>query len=311
MKKLVNTLNLSHEEWLEWRKKGIGGSDASSVVGLNPWRSAVAVYLDKLGELEPLEDSEKMRVGRDLEDYVARRFEGATGKKVRRNNFMMVHDDQEFMVANIDREIVGENALLECKTTGSYGKKDWENGAIPAHYEIQCHHYMAVTGAERCYIAVLIGNEDFKWQVIERDEETIQALIQIEHDFWHNYVLAKEPPPPDGTEQYDEILAFKYAKSINQEIPLERSNIDQDIERINTIKTLTKELEAEKKLLEQTIKKDMAENEKAVTQNYFITWKPQTTRRIDTKRLKEEDPDLYEKYSKITTSRVLRIKEKE
>ena len=123
MKKLANTLNLSHEEWLEWRKKGIGGSDAGAVAGLNPWKSPVSVYMDKIGESKPTQDNERMRIGRDLEDYVARRFEEATGKKVRRNNFMMVHDDYNFMVANIDREIVGENALLECKTTGSYGKK--------------------------------------------------------------------------------------------------------------------------------------------------------------------------------------------
>lgn len=309
MKKLVNTLNLSHEEWLEWRKKGIGGSDASSVVGLNPWRSAVAVYLDKLGELEPLEDSEKMRVGRDLEDYVARRFEEATGKKVRRNNFMMVHDDQEFMVANIDREIVGENALLECKTTGSYGKKDWENGAIPAHYEIQCHHYMAVTGAERCYIAVLIGNEAFKWQVIERDEEIIKMLIQIEHDFWHNNVLAQEPPSPDGSKSYDDILALKYADSVDEEIVINRDDIDVDIARIGTVKALIKELQQEQKELEQKIKKDMAKYEKARTKTYTITLKPQTKRTIDSKRLREEQPDIAEQYTKETTFRSLRIKE--
>ena len=126
MRKGVNVSNLSRAEWLEERRKGIGGSDAAAVAGLNPWKSAAAVYLEKVGEVEPEElSSERIRVGHDLEDYVARRFCEATGKKVRRNNYMLHHDEYPFLLADVDREVVGENAILECKTTNSFAAKDW------------------------------------------------------------------------------------------------------------------------------------------------------------------------------------------
>ena len=148
--KLASTKDMSHEEWLTWRKRGIGGSEAASIAGLNPWSSALKVYMDKISEeIEGISDNERMRVGRDLEDYVAKRFEEATSKKVRRENFLLQHPEHEFMIANLDRVIVGENAFLECKTTSSYGKAEWEDG-IPLHYELQCLHYMAVGGFDYC-----------------------------------------------------------------------------------------------------------------------------------------------------------------
>lgn len=161
MKKSINIKNLTREEWLAERQKGIGGSDAAAVAGLNPWKSAAAVYFEKIGEA-PAETvtSERLRVGHDLEDYVAKRFAEATGKKIRRNNYMLHQDEHSFILGDIDREIVGENAILECKTTNSYALKDWKDEP-PLHYQIQCMHYMLVTGAEVCYIACLIGNEAF------------------------------------------------------------------------------------------------------------------------------------------------------
>lgn len=109
MKKLVSTLNLTHEEWLSYRKSGIGGSDAGAICGLNPYASPMSVYHDKTREETEDFDNEAMRQGRDLEDYVARRFMEETGKKVRRSNAMYQHEVYSFMLANVDRLIVGES----------------------------------------------------------------------------------------------------------------------------------------------------------------------------------------------------------
>jgi putative phage-type endonuclease len=136
----------NHEEWLEIRKKYIGGSDAAAVVGLNSFSSPYTVWADKLGKLPPKEDNEAMRLGRDLEDYVAKRFTEQTGKKVRRKNFILWNSDYPFAHANVDRLIVGENAGLECKTTSVLNLKSFKNGEFPANYYVQCMHYMAVTG---------------------------------------------------------------------------------------------------------------------------------------------------------------------
>ena len=199
MKRLVSTLHLEKSEWLAYRKRGIGGSDAGAVCGLNPYRTAIQVYYDKTTTEIQQTDNEAMRQGRDLEDYVARRFMEATGKKVRRANAMYYHEDHPFMLADVDRMIVGENAGLECKTASPYMEDKWKDGNVPVHYLIQCHHYMAVCGADAWYIAALILGRGFVYYRIDRDEELISNLIQIETDFWEEHVLKKVLPAPDGS----------------------------------------------------------------------------------------------------------------
>ena len=170
LNKLVSTLHMDHEVWLENRRKGIGGSDAGSICGLNPYSSAISVFQDKTQPLTEKPDNESMRQGRDLEEYVARRFMEETGKKVRRANAIFYKEEQPFMLANVDRLIVGENAGLECKTASAYSADKWKDGHIPESYEIQCHHYMAVTGADAWYIACVTLGKEFIWHKIERDE---------------------------------------------------------------------------------------------------------------------------------------------
>lgn len=171
MKRLISTADLDKKSWLTYRKQGIGGSDAGAVCGMNPYRTAIHVYQDKISdEIEEI-DNEAMRQGREFEDYVARRFTEATGKKVRRANAIYYDEKHPFMLADVDRMIVGENAGLECKTASPYMADKWAEGRIPMSYQIQCYHYMSVCNAYAWYIAVLIYGRDFKFYRIERDAE--------------------------------------------------------------------------------------------------------------------------------------------
>lgn len=310
VKKIVNTQDLTYQEWLKYRQIGIGGSDAGAIAGLNPWKSPLGVYVDKVSpEAKGIPDNERMRIGRDLEDYVAKRFEEDTGKKVRRNNFMMQHEDHDFMVANVDREVVGENAVLECKTTNSYAKKDWQDGNIPIHYELQVHHYMAVGGYDKGYIAVLIGNEKFVWKEIPRDEEIINYLIEIEKHFWEEYIKKGNIPPADGSDDYSNILKEKYRGGLEEEVSLD---IDQDeVNRLFQLKAIEKETKAQIKLIEQTIQTSMKDYNKAIIGPHSFTWKPQTRNRFDSKEFKKDYPELYEKYTKEAKIRVFRSKQGE
>jgi len=192
--RLVNTKELSHDEWLEFRKKGIGGSDVAAICQMSRYKSPLGVYLDKLGEIPPIEDNSKMKAGRILEPVIADWFAEETGYKVWRQNAIFQHKEHNFMLANIDRWLPGQNAGLECKNTSEYCLSDWEGTEAPREYILQCNHYMAVTGADRWYLAVLIGGWNFQWRVIERDDELIKSLIEIEHAFWHDHVLAQQPP---------------------------------------------------------------------------------------------------------------------
>lgn len=309
--KLISTVDMSHEEWLRYRKLGIGGSDAGSICGLNPYSSAIVVFQDKTQkEAGEKEDNEAMRQGRDLEEYVARRFMEETGKKVRRANAIYGHPDHDFMMANVDRLVVGENAGLECKTASAYSADKWKDGHIPESYEIQCHHYMAVTGADAWYIACVILGKEFIWRKIERDEETIQMLIDIESDFWQNNVKADKMPAPDGSKAAEELLQKYYGSSEPEKmIPL--VDFDEKLERRAEIGDLQDKLEKEKKQIEQEIKVYMEDAEMAVSDLYRVTWKSVTANRVDSKQLKADFPEIYKQVLKPSESRRFTVKRTE
>ena len=120
MRRLVSTIDLPKTDWLKYRKKGIPGTDAGAICGLNSYSSAFQIYQDKItDEIEEF-DNESMRQGRDLEEYVARRFSEETGLKVRRANAIFQNEENPFMLADFDRLIVGQKAGLECKTVYPY-----------------------------------------------------------------------------------------------------------------------------------------------------------------------------------------------
>ncbi len=137
----ISTANMGREEWLQLRKTGIGGSDAGAVCGMNPYSSPAKVFQDKVSSAVSELDSEAVRQGNDLEDYVAKRFMEVTGLKVRRSNYLYRSAEHPFMVADVDRLVVGEDAGLECKTASAYSAGQWKDGNIPLHYILQCMHY--------------------------------------------------------------------------------------------------------------------------------------------------------------------------
>ncbi|WP_270813525.1 YqaJ viral recombinase family protein [Hungatella effluvii] len=307
MKKIVSTLNLSHEDWLKYRNLGIGGSDAGAICGLNPYASPMRVYHDKTREDTEDCDNESMRQGRDLEDYVARRFMEATGKKARRSNAMYQSEEYPFMLANVDRLIVGEQAGLECKTASAYNADKWKDDNIPAHYQIQCHHYMAVTGANAWYLAVVILGREFKYIKIERDEAIIRDLIKIESDFWYNHVLARAMPEPDGSDICDEVIKQYYPHG-NQETIVLPDSFNLKLKRRETLQEMIDRLTKEQKQIEQEIKLFMQEHESAVGDRYQVTWSGVDSARLDTTKLKKERPEIYQSYANVSHTRRFTVK---
>lgn len=308
LNRLVSTKDMDHDTWLQYRKKGIGGSDAGSICGLNPYSSAVTVFLDKTQQLQEKEDNESMRQGRDLEEYVSRRFMEETGKKVKRANSIFYSREHPFMLANVDRLIVGENAGLECKTASAYSASNWKDGHIPESYEIQCHHYMAVTGADAWYIACVILGKEFVWKKIERDEEIIRMLINIESDFWNQNVLANKIPAPDGTKASDELIKTYYGSS-DPGKKIELIGFDEKLKRRADIISLEEKLDQEKSQIEQEIKMYMEDAEKAESDQYSVSWKTISSNRVDSKKLKKEYPDVYAACAKTSESRRFTISE--
>lgn len=307
MRKLISTISLSYEEWLEYRKKSIGGSDCATIIGLNKFKSPYSLWAEKKGYFDNLSnDTEIMRQGRDLEEYVAQRFCEATGKKVRKRNYIFLHNDYDFISANIDREIVGENAGLECKTTSVYNKADFENGEIPDYYYCQCMHYMAVMGYDKMYLAVLVLSKGFYWFEIQRDEKEIETLLKMEIEWWNKYILGDEIPQIDGTDS-----TLNTVRYINKDLVSDVKDITSLDDILNEYEAVSKQkkfVDNKEKELKNNIIAFMGASEIGNSNKYSVSYKLQKRTSIDTSTLKKEMPEIYNRYSKTSETRVLRIK---
>ncbi len=306
----IKTLEMTYEEWKEARMKGIGGSDAAAAIGVSRWKSPLQLYLEKAGEIEQPEVGEAAYWGNVLEAVVADEFAKRTGKKVQRVNRILIHPEHQHMIANIDRRVVGENAILECKTTGAWNAKDWEGDDIPPEYVIQVMHYLAVTGAEKAYFAVLIGGNRFEWKEIARDEELIAMMVERERAFWD--CVETETPPPlseSKAELHGDIMNRLYPNANagqSVELPPQYSDI---IEQLTDVKARIKELEVSQDYLENQIKDAMKDAERASVGRFTIKWANVASKRFDTKLFEKTNPDLYSQYIKESQSRRFTVKE--
>jgi len=301
---VFNKKGMDYKDWLMYRKKGIGGSDAASIFEVSPYKSPVNVYVDKTSE-EIHENNElKLKIGREFKNFIAKEFSLITGKKVRNINGILKNDKYPFALGNIDKGVVGEKAFLECKVNNIYSKKDWEKG-VPPHYEIQCHHYMGITGATHCYIAALIGFDDIVIHKIDRNEEIIDSLMETEERFWSECILGDKMPLPDGSEEYSKYLKTKYKETKDESLIFFME--EDKLSRYDEVLEHIKKLEVEKKSIEQHIQNEMKEYETAYIGDRKITWKSQSRSSIDSKRLKKEHPELVKQYMKTTNSRVFKV----
>ena len=303
----IPTADMTNTEWLTLRKTGIGGSDAGAVCGLNPYSSSVKVFYDKTySEIKEL-DSEAVRQGHDLEDYVAQRFMEATGLKVRRSNYMYRSTEYPFMIADVDRLVAGEDAGLECKTASAYNADKWKDSEIPLHYVMQCYHYMAVTGKRTWYIAAVILGQKFVYRKLVWNDELVAKLIAMEKDFWENHVAAGVMPAPDGSDICSEVLN-SYFRSSKKGSSIRLIGFDDRLKRRVEIMEQIERLQKEQNSIEQEIKLYMKDNEYAVSDSYRVSWSSVNTTRLDTTGIKEEQPEIYRNYAKQSVSRRFQIK---
>ena len=303
----ISTKDMPHEVWLEHRRKSVGGSDASAIVGMNKYSSAYSVWADKLGKLPPVEDNEPMRLGRDLEDYVAKRFTEETGKKVRRENNILINPDYPFAHANVDRMIIGEDAGFEAKTTSALNTRRFKNGEYPENYYCQCVHYLAVTGCKRWYLGVLILGVGFKHFVIERDEAEIEALMKSEADFWE-YVKSGNPPVTDGSKATTNALQAIYPESNGDSVSL--MAYEGDLKQFMQFKALEDDIKKQKDEVANRIKAFMGEASSGNSNYYKVSWASSVRNTFDHKRFAKDNPGIdLSAYFNQTQTRTFTVKE--
>ena len=299
----------THEEWKALRHKYIGGSDAAAVVGLNDWVSPYALWAEKTGRLPGFEGNLATEVGTYLEEFVAQKFAQETGKKVRRSNLSWFNDKYPWAIANIDREIVGEDAGLEIKTTSELNLSKFKGGEYPANYYCQIMHYMAVTGKQKWYLAVLIGNREFKWFTIERDEDEINALMDAERTF-KMYVDNDTPPIADGASSTASTLSALYPDSIDTAIGIGfyEKDLDNYFRLKDQLKNLTQVIDG----IENRLKAHLGECARGEGEKYKVSWKTQYRSSFDTKKFIADHPDMdVSAYYKKSTSRPFKVTKRE
>ena len=330
--KLVDITTLTESEWLDWRRKGIGGSDSAAALGMSPYKTARELYYDKLG-IEPAvpeEDKTIMfEIGHLLEDVVAQIFAKKTGFKVYEDHMMYQHPLYPFMLADVDRFIDlpdGQKAILECKTAHYDTQYKWANDAVPRHYEMQVRHYMSVMNIDVAYIACLFSNSenDFVWRKIERDTDEEEATILQLKAFWENYVCRRvEPPMNEKPNLVLDALRRYYGPADKTMPPVTLgSEFLSNLEQVTALKKEKSELDAQVRRIDAQIKSAYAPIIEAMgtactadfddgTCRFHVTFNPTYREGISKEKLsmlKAQQPDVYEQFVNTTESRVFKIK---
>lgn len=314
----IDTRDMSRTEWLAARRTGIGGSDAAAVMGADPYRTPLALYRQKRGEVaeEDLSENEAVQSGILLEPFIRERYMARTGRKVQRVNQMLRHPKHPFMLANIDGRIVGERALLECKTAGfwaSQKSEDWgettdENPSdfAPAKYVWQCLHYIEVGGFDYADLAAFIAGQFLRIYRIHRDDALIAKLIEAEADMWRRIQEGDAPPPTT----LDDVKGL-YPNAVDRSIEATQE-IAQAVGDFQFAKAQIADITAQIKPLEVLIKAHMGEADRLVFGGDAIaTWRSGGSTSIDTDRLKKELPAVYEQYARRGTKRTFKVLEAE
>ncbi|MFN1256992.1 YqaJ viral recombinase family protein [Pseudomonas aeruginosa] len=315
--RLVSTKDLSRDDWLAVRKRGIGSSDAAAAVGLNPYKSQLELWLEKTGRDSGLPKSDvndeesPTYWGNILESIVARHYTQRTGNRVRRINAVLQHSDAklDWMLANVDREVIGAEdvQIPECKTAGINGARLWKEG-VPVYVQLQVMHQLAVTGKQAADVAVLLGGQHLEIHRIERDDELIHWLIELEKEFW-GYVQRDTPPPADGSESADRALRFLYPQDQGRTLDFsEDVALSAAFEELKSVRATLERQSKREAELKQQLQQAMGDASRAVFANGTVSWrKAKDSVTLDVSQLLKEKPYLLARYptTKIGSRRFL------
>ena len=284
--KLVSTDTLTKQEWLEYRQKGVGGSDIASICGINPWHSALACYYDKTEKIPELEaENLPAELGIFLEPFIKVKFEKwfleNRGKNVNVGSmpYILQHPTNKIALANLDGYFIDldEECIVEYKTTSERNYTNWIDENIPDYYYLQIQWYLYVTNCKTCYLATLVGNNKFIVTVIERNDEVIEQIIVKVDDFWKNFVEKKVAPAPDGSISAKEILDKMYENvEVGKEIVIEEPEFIGYIVGYNNLKSKEKDIKKDLEQYKQQFKEKLGTAETGICGDWKITWKEQS-----------------------------------
>lgn len=280
-------------EQLEERKKGIGASEAAAVLGMNPYRTSLDVWMQKKGLLETTE-TPAMKLGIRLESVIAEMYQEVVGKNLYRSDTLYFKNPIIF--ATPDRLIVEGTNLsspvkgLEIKTANMRMAESWgEEGTdeIPQHYLIQCILCMAVTDLPEWDVAALIGGQDFRIYTIHRDIELETTIIKKLLEWWEIYMVQNKEPEIDSSKSCAEYLATKYPRNFK---PLKQADDTTEnlLGRLAEIKNHLKSYEEQEGVIKNLLKNYIGDADGVQGIAGRATWKAtKDTKKIDWESIAE------------------------
>lgn len=307
--RLASTTDLSREEWLQVRSQGIGGSDIAAIVGASPWDTPLSIYLRKVGELPEKEETEAMYWGTVLEEVVAQEYKRRHPEvQVRRVNAVLQHPETPYFLANIDREIRIKGRrplLLEIKTTSAWNGGRW-NDKVPDHVMAQVQWYMGICGYHTAVVAVLIGGQEYREYEVARDDELIEYLQILAKRFWENHVIPRIPPAPEAPSDAG-FFDLLYPESKGSDIDL--TVLGQDVlHEYDDARKAEEEAKKRRLVAEAKLKRLLGEHELGYVGERRITWKNVVQSRFDSQALKQDHPDIYERYLRTSSYRRFQVR---
>jgi putative phage-type endonuclease len=304
-----------NDEWLRERTRGVGGSDVAAIMGLSPWSTPLDVWLQKTGREGPRDLSDKpyVQFGNDFEATVMAKFAGAhEGLRVEPMGAMLRSIGRPWAQASLDGIVFdGDDwGVLEVKTART--KSDWRDG-VPLYYQTQVTHYLSVTGRSFAYVAAFFRDScEYEWYRVERDEDDVRRVDEEVDEFWHAFVEADAMPEIVGGRDADGLTAL-YGHDDGEVDALhgdEATDADALIDQYVRAKEREAEARAERKRLADLIMARIGGHRGIVTDMYRATWSRGESSDIDRRRLRDEMPDVYRKFEKVTTrNRGIRVTE--
>lgn len=284
----------AHAQWLEDRRKGIGGSDVAAVLGLSKWKTPYQVWQDKLGLIPATPDNDSMKWGRLLEPVVRQQYAEATGREVKVPTGILQHQDHKFMLANLDG-FTDDGRIVEIKTARRQdGWGDAGTDEVPQEYLLQVQHYMAVTKFEVADIAVLIAGSDFRLYHVHADRELQEMMIEQEAEFWR---LVESHTPPDALSFADAVA--RYGRSSKTGEITATEEVLKAVEELASIRVDMKLYEAREEELKGIVMAAMGDFDTLTYQGKtLVTWKAaKPTERFDSKAFKAAHPELAAQFT--------------
>lgn len=296
-----------HEDKERWLKhRGIGSSDAATILGLNPYKTKHALWLELSGLVPGFEGNAHTQWGTRLEPVIASAYEDETGDQLVQNSALYAHDEYSWMTATPDYWLAhGKDKVVECKST--VRAQDYEEG-IPDYVHCQVLHQMAVLGVEEIDVAALIQGWDFRIKPVKADKALIDNIVNIEGEF---YRMVEDGTPPPLSASDGDILKHLYPTSRNSEVLLPDTALGW-LRTYQEAAEQLKRIKEEQDLASTQLKALLRDNERGLLDckdgRFVVSWKGYASKRFDSKTFAAKHPELHEEFLQTTTARRFNIK---